>query len=116
MTEEIDPAVLASRQQALAEWMNAAEDPEDRAEVVHGDLVDGWYSYSIEEFMVFGSPGGYTNRLYLVGDGVVYPFSLSTESVEHAVESARAERDGLEPPEPEGPAITQDEWNDSLSR
>jgi hypothetical protein len=116
MADDIDPAVLARRKQALAEWMNAAEDPGDREQVIDGEWLDGWHVHAVEEFLIFSSPGGYTNQLYLVGEGVVHPFSFARETQEYAVELARAERDGTEPPEPPGPLISQEEWDEFINR
>jgi hypothetical protein len=116
VAEEIDQAVLARARQALAEWMNAQEDEDDVDELIDAESLEGWQVYPVEEFLAFSSPGGFTNQLYLVGEGVVRPFSYSSETQEYAVEATRAERDGLEPPEPPGPAITLDEWNDFIGR
>lgn len=104
VSSEIAPDTLKRFQQALLDWMNAWND-------VQMDSLDGWQVYPVDEFLIFGSPGGYTNRLYLVGDGVIHPFSYSDETQEYALAAARAERDGTEPPPPPGPAITAEEWN-----
>ena len=47
--------------------------------------------------------GGMSNQLYLVGSGVVRPYSPAHESHEGALEAARGERDGsiqVDPPQP----------------
>jgi hypothetical protein len=110
VAEEIDPATLTRARQALAEWMNERED--DDEEQLDGESLEDWQVYPVEEFLVFSSPGGFTNQLYLVGEGVVRGFSYANETEEYAVAAARAERDGLAPPEPPGPAISWTSWDD----
>ncbi|TWD84430.1 hypothetical protein FB561_5617 [Kribbella amoyensis] len=110
MADEIDQAVLAQARQTLADWVNENADEDD--ERMDADSFAGWQAGTQDEFFVFTSPGGYTNMLYLVGEGVVHPFSYATETLEYAVAAARAERDGTEPPERPGPAITWENWNE----
>lgn len=110
MADEIDPAVLVRARQTLADWMNAQEDDDEPP--LDGESFADWQVWAAEEFLVFSSPGGYTNMLYLVGDGLVRPFSYSTETEEYAVAAARAQRDGTEPPPPPAPAITWENWNE----
>jgi hypothetical protein len=62
-------------------------------ETTAGSFAD-WQIHPYKEWLVFNSPDGYTNQLYLVAGGVVHPFSLSRETIEEAVAAARAQRDG----------------------
>jgi len=102
MAVEIDPVVLGEARAALAAWMNARMP--DPAHQTTAESYVSWQVAPAEEFLVFSSPGGYTNQLYLVGHGVVRPFSYTTDTRESALEAARAERDGLIEPEPPRPA------------
>jgi hypothetical protein len=107
MTETVDPERRAAAQETLAAWSNArALDPSMRLDASY---FDQWEVTSYDEFLVFTSAGGYTNQSYLVQDGLVKPFALTTHTLESAAGEARAERDGTEPPERPGPAIT---WGD----
>ncbi|ADB32308.1 hypothetical protein Kfla_3246 [Kribbella flavida DSM 17836] len=107
---EIDPGTLARARQALADWMNEHEDDDEPR--LEAESFEGWQVWPVEEFLVFSSPGGFTNMLYLVGEGVVRAFSYSSETEEYAAAAARAERDGTEPPAPPAPAISWENWND----
>ncbi|TDO47882.1 hypothetical protein EV643_108196 [Kribbella sp. VKM Ac-2527] len=101
MADEIDQAVLAQARQRLADWMNdkVGDDPQLRTTA---ESYDDWQVGSYEEFLIFSSPGGFTNQLYMVGDGVVQPFSYTRDDEESAAEKARAQRDGLTTPEAQG--------------
>jgi hypothetical protein len=99
--DEIGQDELAQAHALLADWWNArrgAEEPEYTAEA----FAD-WQAGRREEFLVMAPAGGMSNQLYLVGSGVVRPYSPAYESHEAALEAARGERDGtiqVEPPQP----------------
>ncbi|MDX6235805.1 MAG: hypothetical protein QOG10_620 [Kribbellaceae bacterium] len=96
MAAEIDEARLAAARQTLSDWSNERMlDPSMRTTA---DSYAEWQVQPYEEFLIFSSPGGYTNQLYLVGDGIVKPFSYAWDTVESAAEAAKAERDGTAPP------------------
>lgn len=101
MADEIDQAMLAQARQTLADWMNdkVGDDPQLRTTA---ESYDDWQVGSYQEFLIFSSPGGFTNQLYMVGDGVVQPFSYTRDDEESAAEKARAQRDGLTAPEAQG--------------
>jgi hypothetical protein len=101
MADEIDQAALAQARQTLADWMNdkVGDDPQLRTTA---ESYDDWQVGSYQEFLIFSSPGGFTNQLYMVGDGVVQPFSYTRDDEESAAEKARAQRDGLNAPEAQG--------------
>jgi hypothetical protein len=96
MAVEIDPAMVAAARQTLSDWIN--QRTADPALRTTADSYDEWQVEAHDEFLIFSSPGGYTNQLYLIGDGVVKPFSYAWDTVESAAEAARAERDGTAPP------------------
>ncbi len=98
MTETVDPDRRVQAQETLAAWTNArALDPSMRLNPAD---FDQWDVEPYDEFLVFTSSGGYTNQSYLVAEGLVKPFAMSTHTMESAAEEARAERDGTEPPQP----------------
>lgn len=96
MTDEMDPARVARAREALAEWLNRLPSPFQTEKLV-GDSFVGWQVGPIEEFLMFGPPSGYSNGMYLVGEGVVRAFSYGMDPLEDVVAAARAERDGLDP-------------------
>jgi hypothetical protein len=102
MSDEIGQDELAQAHELLAAWWNAragANDPEYTPE----SFAD-WQAGRREEFLVMAPAGGQSNQLYLVGAGVVRPYSPAYETHEGALEAARAERDGLVQPEPPQPS------------
>jgi hypothetical protein len=74
--------------EALSEWSN--ERALDPIMLTTPESFACWEIGPVEDWLVFSSPGGYTNSLYLVRGRTVYPFSYSTESLESALKSARA--------------------------
>lgn len=62
--------------------------------------------------LVFSSPGGYTNQLFLVSEDTVYPFSLTTEGWEQALANARARKAAEAEAEANAPLEDEDELND----
>ena len=109
MADEIDPERLDRARWALVVWMN--ERAFDHDPILDTDALDDWEVWPVGEFLVFSSPGGYTNRLYLVGDEIVRTFTLAEETVEYAIAAARAGRDGTPPPAPLQPVFGQENWN-----
>jgi hypothetical protein len=102
LSDEIGQDELARAQELLAAWWNAragASGPAYTAE----SFAD-WQVGRREEFLVMAPAGGQSNQLYLVGAGVVRPYSPAHETHESALDAARAERDGLVQPEPPQPS------------
>jgi hypothetical protein len=98
MEEEIDPTEAARARELLASWWNARRGESEPA--YSADSFTDWKFARRAEFLLFGSPNGLANQLFLVGDGVVKPFSYATDTAESALAAARAERDGLIKPDP----------------
>jgi hypothetical protein len=90
MPEGIDEATFQHACEALAGFQNERA-LDDRMLTTPADYLD-WDVGTHEEWLVFSSPGGYTNQLFLVSDDTVYPFSPTNESWEDAVENARARK------------------------
>lgn len=90
MPEGIDEVTFHNACEALAGFQNEKA-LDDRMLTTPADYLD-WDVGTYEEWLVFSSPGGYTNQLFMISDDTVYPFSLTKESWEQALESARARK------------------------
>jgi len=101
MSDQIDPVEAEQARALLAEWWNAWNGESESCMVA--DSFAGWQVGRWEEFLLYAPPGGHANQQYIVGHGVVKPFSFATDTMESALEAARAERDGLIVPDPPQP-------------
>jgi hypothetical protein len=102
MTDEIDPAEAEQARALLADWWNARIGPSEPRMVA--DSFAGWQVGRWEEFLLYAPAGGHANQQYLVGHGVVKPFSFATDTIDSALKAARDERDGLIVPDPPRPS------------
>jgi hypothetical protein len=102
MTDEIDPAEAGQAWALLAEWWNARVGPSEPRMTPASFMT--WQVARHEEFLLYGPPSGQGTRLYLVGHGVVKPFSFATDTIDSALKAARDERDGLIVPDPPRPS------------
>jgi hypothetical protein len=106
----IDEATLRQACEALAGYQNERA-LDDKMLTTPLDYMD-WDVGPYEEWLVFSSPGGYTNQLFLVAGDTVYPFSLTTEGWEQALENARARKTAEAEAEANAPSEDEDELND----
>jgi hypothetical protein len=106
----IDEATLRQACEALAGYQNERV-LDDKMLTTPLDYLD-WDVGPYEEWLVFSSPGGYTNQLFLVSEDTVYPFSLTTEGWEQALENARARKTAEAEAEANAPLEDEEELND----
>jgi hypothetical protein len=95
---DINLAKAAEARALLAAWWNARRGRSEPA--FTADSFLDWQVSRRAEFLLFGPPSGFGNQLFLVGDGVVKPFSYATDSPASALTAARAERSGAVKPDP----------------
>jgi hypothetical protein len=96
-------AEVAEGQALMAAWWNARlneSEPRLTAESFAGWDVGYW-----DDFLMFYHPNRQRYH-YLVGQGIVRPVDYDSETVNAALVSARAERDGLITPNPPEPSAT----------
>lgn len=98
MEDEIRPAEAAEARELLASWWNARRGMSEPP--FTADSFTDWQFSRRAEFLLCGSRSGLANQLYLVGHGVVKPFSYATDTPASALAGARAERNGLITPDP----------------
>ena len=106
----IDEATLRQACEALAGYQNERA-LDEKMLTTPLDYMD-WDVGPYEDWLVFSSPGGYTNQLFLVFGDTVYPFSLTTEGWEQALENARARKAAEAEAEANAPLEDEDELND----
>lgn len=95
---DINLTEAAEARELLAAWWNAR-----RAQSEPPFTADSFIDWQVSrhaEFLVLGPPSGFGNQLFLVGDGVVKPFSYATDTPASALSAARAQRTGAVKPDP----------------
>jgi len=88
MPDPIDPETLERACVLLAEHHNEGM-PEELRDHYSAEAFKAYEIAPYDEWLIFSSPGGFTNQLYLVSDPMVYAMS-GWESYEVTVAEARA--------------------------
>jgi hypothetical protein len=89
MIDGVDEETVHRACVAMAEYHNAGL--LERMEQTTPEMFAQYQIVPYEEWLIFASPGGFTNQLFMVGDGVVYEFP-GWESYDDALANARALR------------------------
>ena len=85
----IDPDQLLAARRRLARWRS--ENSGEAGHTVTTAELDGYTVTQRDEWLIF-SPPGRASRVYLVSGDTVYSFSPAWETLDTAIESARAAR------------------------
>jgi hypothetical protein len=87
MPEAIDSETLERACVLMAEFRN--EGLPEELQTATPEMFKAYEIYPYDEFLIFSSPGGFSNRIYLVSDPLVYSMA-GWEQYEDTIPAARA--------------------------